>query len=78
MLRFAKVNKSSRKIILWCKKSKVWDVEVGDIVISKLIEKKNNSKCLIKYLDEVISNIYHPYVCVISVLLCASLCVIVI
>ena len=54
MLRFAKVNKSSRKIILWCKKSKVWDVEVGDIVISKLIERKNNSKCLIKYLDEVI------------------------
>ena len=32
----------------------IWDVNVNDIVISDLIEFKNNSKYLIRYLDEVI------------------------
>ena len=33
---------------------KIWDVDVKSIVISKLIETKNNSKYLNGYLDEVI------------------------
>ena len=33
---------------------KIWDVDVDNIVISKLIETKNNFKYLIGYLDEVI------------------------
>ena len=32
---------------------KILDVDVDKIVISKLIETKNISKCLIRYLDEV-------------------------
>ena len=35
------------------KTPKIWDVDVDDIVISKLIETKRNFKCLIGYLDEV-------------------------
>ena len=40
----------NRKIkILCCKKPiKVWDVNADNIVISKLIETKTNSKCLIE------------------------------
>ena len=29
----------------------IWDVNVDNIVISKLVETKTNSKCLIGYLD---------------------------
>ena len=32
----------------------MWDVNVGNIVISKLIESKNNSTYLIGYLEDVI------------------------
>ena len=32
----------------------IWDVNVDNIVVSKLIETNNNSKYLIGYLDEVI------------------------
>ena len=32
----------------------IWDVDVDNIVVSKLIETKNNFKYLIGYLDEVI------------------------
>ena len=35
------------------KTPKIWDVDVDNIVISKLIETKRNFKCLIGYLDEV-------------------------
>ena len=31
----------------------IWDVNVDNIVVSKLIETNNNSKYLIGYLDEV-------------------------
>ena len=38
-----------------CKKLiKNWNVNVDNIIISKLVETKNNSKYLIEYLDEVI------------------------
>ena len=36
------------------KQIKVWDVDVDNIVISKLLKTKNNYKCLIRYLDNVI------------------------
>ena len=34
---------------------KIWDVDVGNIFISKLIETWKNSKYLIGYLDDVIT-----------------------
>ena len=37
------------------KKKKNWDDYVNNIVISKLVEIKNNSRYLIGYLDKVIS-----------------------
>ena len=42
--------------MLWCKtkNKKNWDVNVDNIVISKSIETKNNSKYLIGELDDVI------------------------
>ena len=30
---------------------KIWDVNVDNIVISKLVETKNNSKYFVEYLD---------------------------
>ena len=33
---------------------KTWDANVDNIIISKLVEKKNLSKYLTRYLDEVI------------------------
>ena len=35
----------------------VFDINVDDIVISKLVEMKNDSKYLIGYLDEVMRHI---------------------
>ena len=51
MLRFgeAKVSKG----FCGAKNPKIWDVDVDNIVISKLLETKRNFKCLIGYLDEV-------------------------
>ena len=34
------------------KRLKVWDADVDNIVVSKLIETKNNSKYFIGYLDD--------------------------
>ena len=45
-------NKSNKRKVL-CR-IKVWDCNVDNIVISKLIETKTNSKYLIIYLDKVI------------------------
>ena len=36
----------------------IWDVNVDNIVISKLVETKTNSKYLIRYLDQVIRPLY--------------------
>ena len=36
----------------------IWDVNVDNIVISKLVERKTNSKYLIRYLDQVIRLLY--------------------
>ena len=49
------LGKSSKRKILWCKKAtNILDVDIDNIVISKLAETKTNSKYLIGYLDKVI------------------------
>ena len=54
MLRFWR-DKSSKRKSLYCKKTtNVWDVNIDDIVISKLIETKPNFKYWIGCLDKVI------------------------
>ena len=54
MLRFCKTKVSKEE----CAKypMKIWDVNVGNIVISKLVETKSISKYLIEYLNEQICN----------------------
>ena len=56
MLRFGETLVVKERI-LWCKKKnkKNWDDYVNNIVISKLVETKKNSRYLIGYLDKVIS-----------------------
>ena len=54
MLRFGKIKVAKEKFYGAKKPIKIWDVNVDNIVISKLIERNNNSKYLIGYLDEVI------------------------
>ena len=39
------------------KKTKIWDVDVDNIVITKLIDIRNNFKYLIEYLDDVITQL---------------------
>ena len=54
MSRFGKAKIVKRRN-LWCKKPiKIWNVDVDNIVVSKVIETKDNSKYLVRYLDEVI------------------------
>ena len=40
--------------MVWTKLVKIWDVNVDNIFISKLVETKNNSKYLTGYLDDII------------------------
>ena len=54
MLRFGETLVVKERI-LQCKKKKNWDDYVNNIVISKLVETKKNSRYLIGYLDKVIS-----------------------
>ena len=54
MLRF-RIIKTAKEEFYGAKKPvKMWDVKGGNIVISKLVETKNNSKYSNGYLDEVI------------------------
>ena len=39
------------------KSIKICDVNVDNVVISKLVKTKTNSKCLIKYLDKAFDNV---------------------
>ena len=48
-----KVAKKGKKFY-WAKKKRIWDVDIDNIVISILIEIKNDSKYMTKYLHEVI------------------------
>ena len=44
--------------ILQCeKRKKIWDGNVDNIVLSKLVERKTNSKYFIEYLDKVIRSL---------------------
>ena len=54
MLRFAETNVAKEEFYGTKKPIKIWDADVIDILISKLVETKNNSKYLIGYLDKII------------------------
>ena len=54
MLRFGEREKSNKRKVLCCKKSiNICDVNIDNIVISKLIERKTDSKYLIGYSDTI-------------------------
>ena len=53
MLRFRETEEA--KTVYGTKKPiNIWDVNVDNIIVSKLVETKANSKYLIEYLDKVI------------------------
>ena len=54
MLRFGETKVTKEKFYAAKKPIKIWDVNVDNTVISKLVQAKANSKCLIGYLDKVI------------------------
>ena len=54
MLRFGKTKVAKKEFCGAKKPIQIWDVDVNNIVISKLIETKNIFKCLIGYLDKFI------------------------
>ena len=54
MLRFGNTKVAIEEFYGAKKTTTVWNVDVDDIVISNLIERKNNCKYLIGCLDEVI------------------------
>ena len=51
MLRFGEREKAKEKFYAAKKPIKLWDFNVDNIVISKLVKSKTNSKCLIGYSD---------------------------
>ena len=54
MLRFGETKVTKEKFYAAKKPIKIWDVNVDNIVISKLVKTKTNSKYLIGYLDKAI------------------------
>ena len=53
MLRFGETKVTKEEFYDAKEKTiKIWDVDVNNVVISKLVERKNNSKYLIGYLDK--------------------------
>ena len=54
MLRFGETKVVTEKFYAAEEPINIWDVYIGNIVISKLIETKTNSNYLIGYLDKVI------------------------
>ena len=52
MVKFGKTEIAKEKFYAAKKPIKIWDVNVENIVISKLVKTKTNSKYLIGYLDE--------------------------
>ena len=52
MVRSGEKKKTQKKSFMMQKRLKVWDVNVHNIVISKLVKTKTNSKYLIRYLDK--------------------------
>ena len=53
MLRFGETKVAEEKFYAAKKVIKIWDVDLNNIVISKLIKTKTNSKYLIGHLDRV-------------------------
>ena len=51
MLRFGETKVTKEKLHAAGKPIKIWDVNVDNIVISKLVKTKTNSKYLVGYLD---------------------------
>ena len=54
ILRFGNTKVAKGEFCGAKKSIKIWNVDVDNIVTSKLIETKNNSKYLVGYLEEVI------------------------
>ena len=55
ILRFGKTKEAKEKFYGAKKKTiNIWDVNVDNIVIAKLVETKTNAKYLIRYSDKVI------------------------
>ena len=54
MLRFRKTIVAKQEFNDAKKPIKIWDVHVNNIVISRLVETKKNSRYLVGYLDEAI------------------------
>ena len=51
-------DRSNKRKVLCCKKRiKIWDVNIDNIVISKLVKTKTNFKYLIEYLDKAIRSL---------------------
>ena len=55
MLRFGETKIVRKKIYSGNQPANIWDINVDNIVISKLVERKTNSNYLIGYLDKTIS-----------------------
>ena len=54
MFRFGETKVAKEKFYAVKKTISIWDVNVDNIVISKLVETKTNSKYLVEYLGKVI------------------------
>ena len=54
MFRFGETKVAKGKFYAVKKTINIWDVNVDNIVISKLVETKTNSKYLVEYLGKVI------------------------
>ena len=59
MFRFGETKVAKEKFYAVKKTINIWDVNVDNIVISKLVERKTNSKYLIEYLGKVIRPLDH-------------------
>ena len=54
MFRFGKIKLEKEEFHGAKKTTEMWDVNVNNTIVSKLVETKNNSKYLIEYLDDTI------------------------
>ena len=52
MIKFVKTEITKENFYAAKKPMKIWDVNIDNILISKLVKTKTNFKCLIGYLDK--------------------------
>ena len=57
MLRFGETEVTKERFYAAKRPIKIWDVNVDNIVISKLVKTKTNSKYLVGYLDKAIRSL---------------------